>query len=194
MKIFRCVKTNKISQKFGLKGTSAVMLHKYQQICRSSTDCLIAHNGWDFAEEYGKKVYWDCDIKGKVIKTQIDNKLGWGITVITEDRDGVFQHRFWHLNAIFVKPGDTLDSGRVIGFNDTTGWATGPHVHRDIKPMVYQGGALVAQYNNNGFFGAVDLEPYYVDKFIVDHMNELKAKINCLKQMIQKILEILKGR
>ena len=198
MKIFRCVKFNKIGQKFGEENTAPHLLAKYQSICRSPGDCLKGHNGWDLAAPYKAKVYWDCDIQGTVVKTQIDNKLGWGITVLTESPEGIIQHRFWHLIAIFVKVGDKLDTGRVIGFNDTTGWATGPHVHRDIKPMIDINGSLKPKYDNNGYFGAVDIEPFYEDIFVLDKMAQLNAQKNNILKMIpdiiKKIFEILKGR
>lgn len=189
MKIYRAVKPNKITQRFGIEGTLPILLPKYQAICRKPGDCLKGHTGFDFAAPLGTKIYWDCDIKGKVSKTMIDNKLGWGVYVITEDN---FQHRFWHLSCIACQVGQVLESGNLIGLVGNTGWATGYHLHRDLKPVIKdKNGNYIQKFPNNGYFGAIDLAPYFENIFVLDYIAQLKRRISMLKRLIEKIRELL---
>jgi murein DD-endopeptidase MepM/ murein hydrolase activator NlpD len=181
MKIYRALKTNKITQPFGVNWAPY-----YKKMG------MKGHNGIDWGAKWQEPLYWDCNIQGTVTKIMIDNKLGWGIYVMTVDKDGAFQHRFWHLNAIFVKVGQVLDSGHLLGWADTTGIALGCHLHRDLKPLKrdVDGYYKIADYNN-GYFGAVDYKPYLENIFVKDYIKQLEDKISWLQKIIEKIKKLL---
>ena len=96
MKIFRCVKTNWISQGFGAEKTLPRLRDTYKSLG------LLGHTGLDFVSACGTKLYWDGDIKGKVIQLYSDAKFGLGVIIITENEDGIFKHRFWHLQSFKI--------------------------------------------------------------------------------------------
>ncbi len=92
MQIRRPVKPNLISQGFGPAKTQKQMLPKYQKLG------LKAHNGIDFVAPKGEPILWNgYDVEGKVVRLSTEPNEGLGVVVITEDKDGKLQHRFWHL-------------------------------------------------------------------------------------------------
>jgi hypothetical protein len=50
------------------------------------------------------------------------------ITVIVDDGDG-YRAIYAHLNAVSVRPGQWVRAGQQIGWEGSTGFATGCHVH-----------------------------------------------------------------
>ncbi|MEN9407368.1 MAG: hypothetical protein RLZZ455_584 [Candidatus Parcubacteria bacterium] len=64
---------------------------------------------------------------------------GYGNNVWIDNGSGLATH-YAHMNAVNVKPGDSVSAGRtVIGTVGLTGRTTGPHVHFEVR----QGGGLV---------------------------------------------------
>lgn len=57
---------------------------------------------------------------------------GYGLTVITRDRDGRI-HLYGHLSAINTRVGALLSQGERLGALGSTGFSTGPHVHYEVK-------------------------------------------------------------
>lgn len=57
---------------------------------------------------------------------------GYGNLIIIEHGGGL-QTRYAHLNAIFVKKGDSIVGGQVIGGVGSTGDSTGPHLHFETR-------------------------------------------------------------
>ena len=171
MRIFRAVKTNFISQIFGQN-----FLPLYRELG------LLGHDGVDFVCKNGEPLYWDCDIEGKVFRTAYDINGGKGIEVITTEGDKIFKHRFWHLKGnetdFVVKEGQTILTGDLIGYGDTTGMATGSHLHRDMKPMILENNSYKVQFPNNGYFGAIDFGPYYYNIFVLDFLTKEKPVYN----------------
>lgn len=89
-----------------------------------------SHNGTDFAAPSGTPVMASSD--GQV--QFVGNQNGYGKTIILKHRDG-YSTLYAHLNGFTrgLKPGQRIRQGDAIGFVGMTGWATGPHLHYEIR-------------------------------------------------------------
>lgn len=189
MQIFRSIRTNRITQGFGLENTNKALLSAYMKYG------LKGHNGIDFALWYKEPIFWDVDTIGKVIEAKADNSGGMGVTIISRDKDGTYyKHRFWHLIRFACKTGDYLESGEIIGYGDSTGFSTGNHLHRDLKKVRKNpDGTYTTLDWNNGYKGAIDLSPYFENKFILDVIRDLlEESISLAQKVINLIKKILK--
>lgn len=95
------------------------------------------HNGVDIAAPYGTLVGASCE--GVVSSTGWMG--GYGLAVIIDHPKG-YRTLYGHLSQIFVRHGQRVAAGRLIGKVGSTGWSTGPHLHftlwhngRLINPM-----------------------------------------------------------
>jgi len=195
MKIYRPVKTNWVSQKYGAANTAPTMVALYESMG------LKGHNGFDFAEGEGRPVYWNSDLKGRVVSLTTDLKLGLGVEVRTLENEKFHQHRHWHFSSLMCKVGQILEPGDIMGLCGMTGYATGPHDHYDIKPLVYENGIFRHEFPNNGYFGAIDPEPFFTNIFILDYVMQLKnieGQIAVITEIIKRLKEsieiFIKGR
>lgn len=97
------------------------------------------HKGVDLASNKGNKVKTMAE--GKV--TKAGTASGYG-KVVEIDHGNGFKTKYAHLNAIYVKSGQTVDLGQAIGEVGSTGRSTGPHLHYEVlyegvpmDPMVF---------------------------------------------------------
>lgn len=154
---------------------------------------LLCHGGMDWACKIGEPIYYDCDIDGYVLNTEIDSSGGLGVNIITESEEGIFKHRYWHLKDFFVKAGDKISMGECIGWGDSTGRSTGSHLHRDIKEMVKNSnGSLSVKFPNNGTFGTIDFEQWFENKFVLDVVGQDKKQSYLRKVLAGFINKLLK--
>lgn len=58
-----------------------------------------------------------------------------------------------HLASTIVNKGQKVVKGQLIGYSDSTGAATGPHLHSEMLPL--------APNFQNGYAGRIDITPYY---------------------------------
>jgi len=97
------------------------------------------HDGVDIAAPYGTAIRATAD--GKV------EQAGWngsyGISVTLYHRDGI-ETLYGHMCRLAVSAGQTVKKGQVIGYEGSTGRATGAHCHYEItiygtavNPMTY---------------------------------------------------------
>jgi murein DD-endopeptidase MepM/ murein hydrolase activator NlpD len=93
------------------------------------------HTGTDIGAPMGAPVL--AALSGRVILA--DSMGGYGITVAIEHDNGVRQTMYAHLSEIFVKPGDMVQQGSVIGRIGSTGASTGPHLHFEFRQMMPDG-------------------------------------------------------
>ena len=149
------------------------------------------HGGYDFVGYLGEPIYWDVSVKGTVLNLETDNAGGLGVNVITDDEHGIYKHRFWHLKDFSCQPGQVLETGDLVGHCDTTGLATGSHLHRDMKEMVKDGlGNYQIKDRDNGSFGTVPII-MFENIFVKDKMAYLEIQVSILQSLIKAIQTFL---
>jgi hypothetical protein len=82
------------------------------------------HNGLDIGHDLGVPVM--ASNTGRVLIA--DYMIGTGNTVIIEHGFGL-KTWYYHMDELFVKTGDMVNKGEVIGTVGSTGFSTGPHLH-----------------------------------------------------------------
>jgi murein DD-endopeptidase MepM/ murein hydrolase activator NlpD len=87
-----------------------------------------AHNGTDFAAVTGTPARTIGD--GVVEFAGVQN--GYGNVVFIKHRNG-HETVYAHLSKINVQLGQTVSQGQTIGLVGSTGWATGPHLHFEVR-------------------------------------------------------------
>lgn len=155
---------------------------------------MKGHNGIDFYVPTGKPLYWDCDTKGVVYKTETDSSGGIGLDIISKDEyNGQFyKHRFWHLERYAVKVGDIVETGDIIAYADNTGVSTGSHLHRGLKPVnMGVDGRYYNELQDNGYFGAIDIRPFLKNVFVVDYVKNLNGQLSILKKLVFLFEELM---
>jgi len=97
------------------------------------------HRGVDFSGRIGNKIR--VTAKGKVAKAEYNRTYG---NLIEVDHGNGFMTKYAHLNKMYVKKGDYVEIGDVIGELGNTGRSTGPHLHyevlyrgMDVNPMPF---------------------------------------------------------
>ena len=93
------------------------------------------HSGTDLGAPMGAPVVAVFD--GKV---QIADLMGgYGLAIVLRHNKDTEETLYGHLSEIFVKPGDTVKQGDVIGRVGSTGYSTGPHLHFEFHQLTPQG-------------------------------------------------------
>jgi Peptidase family M23 len=64
---------------------------------------------------------------------------GYGLTVTLDHNKGTQQTLYGHLSELFVKPGEAVKQGDVIGLSGSTGNSTGPHLHFEFRQLTSEG-------------------------------------------------------
>ncbi len=88
------------------------------------------HAGVDFAAPTGTPIKATSD--GTV--SFVGSQRGYGNIIILQHRDR-YSTAYAHLNGFArgLRKGDRVNQGDVIGYVGMTGWATGPHLHYEIR-------------------------------------------------------------
>jgi murein DD-endopeptidase MepM/ murein hydrolase activator NlpD len=86
------------------------------------------HSGVDLAAARGTPVM--ATLPG--VATVIVSVTGYGLHVIINHGGGL-SSLYGHLDTVIVLSGDYVDAGQVIGTVGSTGNATGPHLHFEIR-------------------------------------------------------------
>ena len=86
------------------------------------------HKGIDIDLETGDQVV--AAMHGKVRIARYNS--GYGNCVVIA-HDGGLETLYGHLSELWVKEGQDIESGQVIGLGGSTGQSTGPHLHFEIR-------------------------------------------------------------
>jgi murein DD-endopeptidase MepM/ murein hydrolase activator NlpD len=89
---------------------------------------MRAHLGTDFAASTGTPARTVGD--GVVTFAGVQN--GYGNVVFIKHR-GDTETVYAHLSKLLVSRGDKVSQGQTIGLVGSTGWATGPHLHFEVR-------------------------------------------------------------
>jgi murein DD-endopeptidase MepM/ murein hydrolase activator NlpD len=86
------------------------------------------HTGVDIDGDYTDPWYAAAD---GVVEVAGWNNGGYGLMVLIDHGNGI-KTRYGHASKLFVKAGDTVKRGEVIGMVGTTGRSTGTHLHFEV--------------------------------------------------------------
>ncbi len=89
----------------------------------------LMHAGRDFAAPEGAPVV--AALSGNVVSSGLAG--GYGITVVIEHGQPRRRTLYGHLSEIYVKAGQRVQQGEVIGRVGSTGLSTGPHLHFELR-------------------------------------------------------------
>ncbi len=86
------------------------------------------HNGIDYGVPEGSTVS-SC-AAGKVVMAEFRISTGW--SVVVEHLPGLYS-LYYHMSELKVKEGDIVQQGDLLGLSGSTGLATGPHLHWEMR-------------------------------------------------------------
>ncbi len=86
------------------------------------------HSGIDISAPRGNKVVATAD--GLAVFAQ--SQVGYGRLVVIQHKFGL-STRYGHLSQVAVKVGQRVRKGDIIGYVGSTGRATGPHLHYEVR-------------------------------------------------------------
>ena len=180
MTVFRPIINNLITQGYGIENTKPDALHFYKELN------MLGHNGVDYFCPIGTPIYWPGSGRGTVYAIIDDITFGKYIEVISEDNEGYKKHIFAHLSSFDCKPGDILETGQLFCHSGNSGkYTTGPHLHYGLKECIKNLlGNFVSLNMDNGYNGAIDPKPYFINVWVVDEIENLKKTLDNLKQQI----------
>ena len=184
LQLFRPIKTDLISQRFGeskacINSESKIVGKKDNECPQGYEDFyksigLKSHNGLDLASWYGEPVYHSANFDGWM-RTEIDFGGGIGVDIVSNEPilqctelDCLGKHyikaRYWH--GLDVEGYDKMkvETGDPIMYSDSTGASSGNHVHFAIK-WCKEGGQGI--HIDNGYYGSFSPEPYYTNEFVL---------------------------
>lgn len=98
----------------------------------------------------------------------VDGKKGYGNRVKIRTRDGRkgYETVYAHLSKVYVKVGERVSRGQLIGLNGDTGFSSRPHLHFGIRFLWFCDDtdqiekACEVLDGGNGMLGWVDPTPY----------------------------------
>jgi murein DD-endopeptidase MepM/ murein hydrolase activator NlpD len=107
--------------------TSAYGSRRVYRYADNTTDTTI-HAGVDYGVPTGTEVR--SSAAGRVVLAKY--RIVTGNTVVVEHMPGVYS-LYYHMDSIAVSPGDIVEAGALLGESGSTGLATGPHLHWEIR-------------------------------------------------------------
>lgn len=102
------------------------------------------HSGLDIGAAHGAAVV--ASDSGTVILADVNG--GYGNCIMIDHGNGYYT-LYGHLSGYAVSSGQAVSKGQTIGYVGSTGWATGPHLHFEIR----QGSTCLDPEVAGGFTG-----------------------------------------
>jgi murein DD-endopeptidase MepM/ murein hydrolase activator NlpD len=97
------------------------------------------HQGTDIGAPLGTPVV--AAYSGQV--AMADWSGGYGLMVVVRHLEGAQESRYAHLSEVFVRPGQEVKQGEIIGRVGSTGYSTGPHLHFEWRHLTPNGWVAV---------------------------------------------------
>ena len=97
-------------------------------VCIRSWGSWLMHAGRDFAAPEGTPVV--AALSGQVLSSGLAG--GYGVAIELEHAEPLRRTLYGHLSEIYVRPGQPVRQGEVIGRVGSTGLSTGPHLAHTI--------------------------------------------------------------
>lgn len=159
---------------------------------------MLGHNGTD-VQAGEQNVYAAYD--GVVAEKQTVPARGLGLGILTDAQydfgaqgTHFFKLRYWHLKSFYCEVGDVIKAGQLIGVTDNTGYSSGNHLHFEMQLMDKDaGGHSYVALPNNGYAGAVSVEPYLNGIFAQD-ISTLITLNQRLVTLLQAMINALRGK
>jgi len=95
-------------------------------------DKIRRHPGIDIAAERGTEVYATAAGTVEKIVTKYQKNKSWGKYVLIDHGFG-YKTLYGHLSKILVRKGQKIDRWNPVGLVGSTGLATGPHLHYEVR-------------------------------------------------------------
>jgi murein DD-endopeptidase MepM/ murein hydrolase activator NlpD len=89
----------------------------------------LMHSGRDLAAPEGTPVV--AALTGRVVSSGLAG--GYGLAIEIEHDRPLRRTLYGHLSELYVKEGDNVRQGEVIGRVGSTGMSTGPHLHFELR-------------------------------------------------------------
>lgn len=89
-----------------------------------------SHHGVDIGQNVGDPIV--APFNGTVVFAGWNNQ-GYGNLVIIKDDQGRYRSYEAHLSKLYVKSGDRVNAGQMVGAAGSTGNSTGPHLHFELR-------------------------------------------------------------
>lgn len=207
--LFKPLDTLSVGQHFGenlacipLKGGSLISCNGLKPPAgyKSVYSNMNGHNGTDLNVGYGMPIYSCQD--GIVEEWVSEKERGIGLGIITTrkfycdevGKEVYWKIRYWHQSYNLVNLGDTVSIGTVLCLAGSTGYSTGVHLHIEGKPVdvkFNKDGSIKSVKNilqNNNYFGAVNLFPYFLDQ----NASEFTKYKSWKERLVYALLKYLK--
>ncbi len=97
------------------------------------------HTGTDLSAAQGTPIV--AAYSGRVALSDILG--GYGVTVVLQHDERSAQTLYGHMSEVFVKSGEWVEQGTVIGRVGSTGNSTGPHLHFEYRQRTADGWVAV---------------------------------------------------
>lgn len=157
---------------------------------------MAGHNGIDL-QAGEQNVYAAAD--GVVVEKQTVPSHGLGLGILSNlpvdlGTNGIhyLKLRYWHLKMFFVEVGDIVKAGDLIGVTDNTGYSSGNHLHFEGQLMDKDfGGHPINIQTDNGYFGAIDIFPYFNGQFAEDLAPIGVTLRSALVKVLMKLIAIM---